>query len=1009
MSYRAASAVTSASRPSAHPGPAPPGQSKFEAAVNEARLARAAAEGKDPSTHGYETAVAVRPGQCLALIATAGDVSLPILEADNRQIGNPNQILPGEIVFIPGKIPVSQTALADIQRAERADEAAAASPTASRKQAAQAAWSTVRTDIANDLRTQGAGKIAPDQVVEPTLTALDNWAIGNDDLKSAAQAAYGQIDAEWQDQGLTSEQVAPILKDRAAAIEADQALHGPNRVQNCRLVSELQQQSTQEWSQVQQDIQQWLTQYAGGTAFPEDKAAKMVSALDASFAGDTRLAAAGQAALQAATQDWRALGVTHDKLDPVINAYNSYESALNGQRSVHNAGLRSELAPDVSLDYSNLVKAIETHVSAAAGAGSSQARQNAILQSEALLELVGPQTTDFENAVDTADTDLLVTRPAEQVAEAYQRGGAPAAAQTLLDVTKVGGIVYAARIIAANQPTIDEISADLGTMANAANPQPIRGSVISAQDQFAAIYDDLSAAVEQADHGAAPNALGGNTAAAADLVASSLAAHAPRPVPDGHPEAFYAGAAESSIGNGQGATLSLALASALAHQGRGEAASAIVSTTAVGYDNLKTRVDGDVRSFAQLTQNLEQLRASWAPFMTPAQLSAATAGYARHNPRFVQQFAPALAIVRADGRAIVAAQQAFGSYAPRLSGIASHADLRAASANLTGSDTSALFAVGQSGVATIDAARQVGRQSASTGSGGGFTLVPSDFLPFSKSARTFANQSLKRANALAQQQAERAGERPRSLPFSDEISLGLSAAGLFFSTQSLVAAASSPGAQNISQAADDFYNGLGFAKYSAELASRSAKLGWIKLLGASQNSALATLTKTTPWEAFSSFYYLVGAFAGGVSAYEAASSGDPILAGGDAAVAAGSVALALNAAPSAVGKGLLGAILPSATEDATINAVLDWAGPIGAGVALTAQFFLLAYGAYKQKQAQNHLQDQGRQFLQDGLGLSSPIASALADVSHNQHQGPAAVLSAYAKLPPLASGVADVI
>lgn len=46
-------------------------------------------------------AVLVQPGDTMSGIAAAHAVSLAAVEADNPQIGNPNEIFPGETVYIP--------------------------------------------------------------------------------------------------------------------------------------------------------------------------------------------------------------------------------------------------------------------------------------------------------------------------------------------------------------------------------------------------------------------------------------------------------------------------------------------------------------------------------------------------------------------------------------------------------------------------------------------------------------------------------------------------------------------------------------------------------------------------------------------------------------------------------------------------------------------------------------------------------------------------------------------
>jgi hypothetical protein len=237
--------------------------------------------------------------------------------------------------------------------------------------------------------------------------------------------------------------------------------------------------------------------------------------------------------------------------------------------------------------------------------------------------------------VDAADTDLQVTKPAQQVAAAYRSGGATAGAQPLLTVTQNAGPGYAGRIIAASQPTIDSVAGDLNNLTREASSPPIPHGAMERHritSQFQAIYGNLSAAVEQTDHGASAKDLSDATRQAANLVAGAIASRMQSNGTFGKPADVYANAAEDAVGDQQGASLSLALAGALHGDGKSPAANQVVEGAALGFDQLKRRTDGDVNSFTQMTANLEQLRASWGPFMTGSQLATATAGYAQHNP-----------------------------------------------------------------------------------------------------------------------------------------------------------------------------------------------------------------------------------------------------------------------------------------------------------------------------------------------------------------------------------------
>jgi hypothetical protein len=944
----------------------------------------------------------VVPGDTLFGIATAHHDTLPDEEADNAQIANPNLLFSGQVVFSPGRSPVNAATTAQIQAAEQADAAVADAPAgqpathAALQHASQQQWAEAQSDIANDLRTQAQNKLLPDKVVQPTVNALNQWAVGSDKLRQATQAAYQQVYGEWQAKGITSQQLAPVLQTRQAATQDEAALSRLHAPANRAIVQGEQAQASEAWTQVQQRTQQWLENTAGTSAFPEDAASQRVKQLDALFPGDTKFAAANQSALQSATQTWSSLGITHAKLDPVMNAYHAWQTAAQ-QRSqaLQNPHLHNEdpgapvmLDQQVSAAQTRLQTAIERQLDdAAAQSASPQGRSQAMLQREAILQMVGPQTAGFRNAVDAADTDLQVTKPAQQVAAAYRSGGATAASQALLTATQNVGPGYAGRIIAASQPTIGNIATDLNTMAQEASGPPSRGGAFVHHQllaQFQSVYGNLSAAVEQTDHGAAADGLSKDTTQTANLVAAALASHLQPTAMFGNPGDVYANAAEDSVGDRQGASLSLALAGALHRQGQSSTADLIVEGTAIGYDQLKTRTDNDVGNFAKVTANLEQLRASWGPFMSSAQLNAATAGYANHNPQFVAQFGQSLGQVQQDGTAIVQARQAFAAYDPTLAGLQNRKDLSDAAAHLTGGDRSTMFAVQQSGLATLDVARAMQPSVPGGGESYSTTLEAPGVL---RSVRTFVNQYLKSDKTT-----------PNFSP-SLKLNLGLSAVGLGLTTPTALSELQHFNQLNAGGKAVAFYNALGFGKYAMETLSQSAQTSMVRYLGAASQGKvvnwLAGAKSSTGFAAFSSFYYLEGAFANGVSAEEAASAGDPLTAGLDSASGLGNLLLGANA-----GKGFITSALENvgvdAGADTAINGALDWAGPIGAGLSVLAQSGLLIAAEVQEKDAQNALQSQGQQFLEDGLHLRPAIAGDLADVSDDQHLGPAGVLLAYA-------------
>jgi hypothetical protein len=303
-------------------------------------------------------------------------------------------------------------------------------------------------------------------------------------------------------------------------------------------------------------------------------------------------------------------------------------------------------------------------------------------------------------------------------------------------------------------------------------------------------------------------------------------------------------------------------------------------------------------------------------------------------------------------------------------------------AHLTGSDRSSLFAVQESGLATLDVARDLQPKLPVAGQAAYSTAL--DAPGVARSVRTFVNQYRKSSRAT-----------PNFSP-SLKVNLGLSAIGLGLTTPTALSELQHFNQLDAGGKAVAFYNTLGFAKYATETLSQSAKTSLTRFLGAAGQGKvvnwLAGVKDSKGFAAFSSFYYLEGAFANGVSAEEAASAGDPWTAGFDSASGLGNVLLGINA-----GRGfIISALGVDAASDTTLNAALDWAGPIGAGLSVIAQSGLLIEAGIKQKDAQDALQHQGQQFLEDGLHLRPAIANALADVSDNQHLGPARVLQAYA-------------
>ncbi|MGO1078021.1 hypothetical protein [Inquilinus sp. CA228] len=181
----------------------------FQAAVQRALAARAAAEGRPPESHGYETAGQVRPGDALERLVGPDGVS------NNGQFADPNLIHPDEIYFQQGKSPVSAQTEGVIDTALAYDRKNGASAPDS-----QLNWDAVQSAIAGELRqtvqldANGQLQLTADQ--QAKLQALNSWAVGTDRLSLETQQALTQVDGEVQQ---TSRDT--MLDQSIAAVQGD--------------------------------------------------------------------------------------------------------------------------------------------------------------------------------------------------------------------------------------------------------------------------------------------------------------------------------------------------------------------------------------------------------------------------------------------------------------------------------------------------------------------------------------------------------------------------------------------------------------------------------------------------------------------------------------------------------------------------------------------------------------------------------------------------------------------
>ena len=165
----------------------------FQAAVRRALAARAAAEGRPPESHGYETAGEVRPGDALERLVGPDGV------ANNGQFQDPNTIYPGEIYFQQGPSPVSAQTESVIDTALAYDREHDPNSADSQRN-----WDAVQSAIAGELRQtvhlDADGKLDLTADQQAKLQALNSWAVGTDRLSQETQQALTQVDGEVQKQ-----------------------------------------------------------------------------------------------------------------------------------------------------------------------------------------------------------------------------------------------------------------------------------------------------------------------------------------------------------------------------------------------------------------------------------------------------------------------------------------------------------------------------------------------------------------------------------------------------------------------------------------------------------------------------------------------------------------------------------------------------------------------------------------------------------------------------------------
>jgi len=749
--------------------------------------------------------------------------------------------------------------------------------------------------------------------------------------------------------------------------------------------------TAQSWSKVKQSTYDMLLGN-NNAGYPDVSAAAQVKQLNALEPGNSRFAAANNAALSAAKQQWTQMGVTKSQLSPIVNAYdNARQVTATVNRSLQNPQISHDPASVQSLheaeQHANtgLSNAIQISLTNAGSQAARQAGSSPVAQATASAEAIaeradnlksfGPNNAAFKTAVTNAAHDLQVTKPARQVANTYTHKGAEAAANELKTVTgKAGDPSIALQIIQASQPTISHIANDMNGMVKS----------YGSSSEFGQIYGDLSQSVNSATPISMSIKKSGQTSlsvgtTAADLVGKAIAAGVPKNLLVPSLDNYYESAAQDAIGNAGGSALTFATAAQLKQQGNDPAASYLVEGAANGFNALKSKTDSDLQDFSKTTSTPSRLQTTWAPFMTQAQMATATDKYLAANPSVARQANTDLASISQDGDAVVEAESAWNTYQGKLGGIGNGLDIdapkdmSAAAHALTGSgDNGVVFAVSQSSrLNSALSSTLLPLVAQKEGSNGWQDWPGWSSLRSGRSLASATQKNMVKGRIVPQKFSEEA---------HNAAAVGLSALGLGLTGVNVYANGgfhwSSP-----TQAVYSVYSGLGFFKYGGEAYSSLAKANWLPNSLQYTNSKDSTasnvlkfvfgkdgenLTKSPAFKSLGFFYYGAGAFAAGAEALDDANS-DPVAAGFDSAEALGNAG---NAAKPIV-------------EELFGSELAEDVGFVSSGIGLIAAAGSLGWQMYSDWRANDAYRSASSDFLKDGLGINPQLGQLLTNLPSN--------------------------
>jgi len=319
---------------------------QMDAAIAKAERERAAADGPE-ETRTTEVPHQVQRGDTLTGISRIYGGDLPDVINANPQIGDPDLIRPGEVVFVPSRDPALLSTREQVAEAEAAEGAVASlevmqrdpeSTTAQRKLAgielpearanASRQWGEVQSAIQAELREAGAHTPFPDDAARELIAEIRGRAPESATFQDRVDVASQIVDREWRAQRTTRAQLAELV---TGAREADQAVASLEQVASriARLdLPDARREASARWNDVQGAIERELRYAGGDRPFPDEAAMPILELIRAQFPQDPKFLQAATEAYQTVEAAWAASTTTQAELDARVRDAQAGEHSL---------------------------------------------------------------------------------------------------------------------------------------------------------------------------------------------------------------------------------------------------------------------------------------------------------------------------------------------------------------------------------------------------------------------------------------------------------------------------------------------------------------------------------------------------------------------------------------------------------------------------------------------------------------------------------------------------------